>query len=210
MKDRNFKRDYLFVFVAINYTLSILLSLFIGLTGGHESRFISLSYVSMFIPAITVLLMTAIFKAPVNKFDWNRVPVKWIIPALFLMPVVIHAVCLPLLTILNNASLPWQGWLHADNHGLYHVPADKGWGTLTGGELVIKVIVNALTGVIIVSVLAFFEEIGWRAWMLPRLIKKFNVKKGVLIGAFIWALWHVPLYLAAFLTLIMCHYTQRC
>ncbi len=32
--------------------------------------------------------------------------------------------------------------------------------------------------------------------MLPRLIKKFNVKKGIIIGAFIWALWHVPFILS--------------
>ncbi len=119
MKDRNFKKDYIAVFVAINYALSILLSLFIGITGGHKSKFIGLGYISMFIPAVAVLIMTKEFKVPVNKFDWNRFPVKWIIPALFLMPVVIHAACLPLLTVLNNGSLPWQAWLYADNQSSY-------------------------------------------------------------------------------------------
>jgi len=146
----------------------------------------------MFIPAIAVLLMTNVFKAPVDKFDWNKLPLKWIIPALLLMPVVIHAVCLPLVSFLNNGSLPWQTWLHADNNGLYHAPIDKGWGTLTKSELVIKIVVNAIVGVIIVSVLAFFEEIGWRVWMLPRLVKRFNAKKGIIIGSLVWALWHVP------------------
>jgi len=35
--------------------------------------------------------------------------------------------------------------------------------------------------------------------MLQRLIKKFNVKKGVLAGALIWALWHVPFMLSGIL-----------
>ena len=37
--------------------------------------------------------------------------------------------------------------------------------------------------------------------MLPRLIKLFNVKTGVFIGALIWALWHVPFMLSGILYL---------
>ena len=196
MKDSDFKKDYIAVFVAINYALSILLSVFIGFTGGHESEFIDVGYISMFIPAVAVLIMTNAFKAPVNKFDWNRFPIKWIIPALFLMPVVIHAVCLPLLSVLNNGSLPWQTWLTPDESGLYHSPDERGWGTITASSLILKIFINAIIGIIVVSALAFFEEIGWRAWMLPRLIKRYNVKKGIIIGALVWALWHVPFILS--------------
>ena len=31
--------------------------------------------------------MTNVCKAAVNKYDWNRFTFKWIIPALFLLPV---------------------------------------------------------------------------------------------------------------------------
>jgi membrane protease YdiL (CAAX protease family) len=37
--------------------------------------------------------------------------------------------------------------------------------------------------------------------MLPRLIKQFNVKKGIFIGSLIWALWHVPFMLSGILYL---------
>jgi CAAX protease family protein len=183
------------IFVIITYLLGIVLSVFIAVTGGHESRFILSGYLSMFIPAIAVLIMDTIFKDPLN-INWNQLPVKWILPALFLMPAVIHAVCLPLTSFLNNGNLPWQLWLNPNEHSLYHSPANKGWGILNHSELIARIIVNAITGVIIVSVLALFEEVGWRAWMLPRLIKIFNVKKGVLIGAFVWALWHIPFILS--------------
>lgn len=189
------KKNHLVIFIAITYCLGILLSLFIALTGGHESKFIAEGYASMFIPAIAVCVVSTVYKSPA-KVNWNEFPVKWIFPALFLMPLVIHIVCLPLASFLNNGSLPWQSWLHADNNGLYYSPADKGWGVLKNNELIIKIIINAFIGLIIVFMLAFFEEIGWRAWMLPRLIKKFNTKKGILIGSFIWALWHVPFILS--------------
>jgi len=195
MKERN----NLLLFIAITFGLSILLSLFIGFTGGHESKFICLQFASMPIPAIAVLVMSNVFKAPVTDIKSGKLPVGWLLPALFLMPVIIHAVCLPLIAVLNRGRLPWQSWLIIKKENLYISPDNFGWGALSLNRLVFKIFINAITGFVIVSALAFLEEIGWRAWMLPRLIKKFNVKKGVLAGALIWALWHVPFMLSGIL-----------
>src|SRR5690242_18356323 len=104
MKEKN---DIL-AFIAIAFSLSILLSLFIGLTGRHESKFIWLQFVSMPIPAIAVLIMTNLFKAPVKEIKWNKLPVYWLALALLLMPVTIHIICLPLMSFLNNGTLQWQ------------------------------------------------------------------------------------------------------
>jgi membrane protease YdiL (CAAX protease family) len=193
------EKKYIFLFIAITFGLSILLSLSIGLTGGHESKFVWLQFASMPIPALAVFIMTNIFKAPVIELEWNRFPIRWLPLALFLMPLTIHIVCLPLIAFLNNGSLPWQPWLTMNKEGLYYSPDSLGWGTLTLSRLVFRILINAITGVIIVSLLAYLEEIGWRAWMLPRLIKEFNVRKGVLLGAAIWALWHVPFMLSGIL-----------
>jgi hypothetical protein len=32
---------------------------------------------------------------------------------------------------LQEGSLPWQDWLTPGQDGLYHSPADRGWGALT-------------------------------------------------------------------------------
>ena len=50
------------------------------------------------------------------------------------------------------------------------------------------------TGVI-GSFAAFGEEGGWRAYMMPKLIKLFGGKKALplIIGGIIWGLWHAPL-----------------
>lgn len=197
MKERN----NLLVFIVITFSLSVLLSLFIGFTGGHESKFIWLQFASMPIPAIAVLLMNKLFKAPVKEIEWNKLPIYWCLLALLLMPVTIHIVCLPLINFLNNGAFPWQSWLTTKKSGLYISPANRGWGRLTSSGLVFKIFINAITGVVIVSALAFLEEIGWRGWMLPRLIKQFNVKKGILIGSLVWALWHVPFMLSGILYL---------
>ena len=40
---------------------------------------------------------------------------------------------------------------------------------------------------------AFGEEFGWRGYMLPRLARRFTLRKAVLIHAFIWWAWHLPI-----------------
>jgi uncharacterized protein len=39
---------------------------------------------------------------------------------------------------------------------------------------------------------AFGEEFGWRGYMLPRLAERYGAKKGLLLHAFIWWFWHLP------------------
>jgi uncharacterized protein len=55
-------------------------------------------------------------------------------------------------------------------------------------------IVSFAVGLIIGLVLAAGEEIGWRGYMLTRLIDS-GIPRPVLAGGLIWALWHVPLVL---------------
>ena len=62
--------------------------------------------------------------------------------------------------------------------------------------LVGHILLNAIAGLVIVSFLAFFEEIGWRAWLLPRLANRIGARRAVLVPSLIWALWPVPFQLS--------------
>jgi membrane protease YdiL (CAAX protease family) len=191
--ERATSRDIL-VFVGTAYALSVALSLLIGLTGGHESPLIPLSYLSMFLPSIAVLLVTAAMnEAP--RVRWNSFPMRFLPVALLLIPGVLHAVMLPLMGRVEG-RVPWQDWLTRQADGLYHAPASRGWGTLTIQGLVAHVVLNAVVGLIVVSSLAFFEEIGWRAWLLPRLVDRIGARRAVVASSVIWALWHVPFQLS--------------
>lgn len=182
------------VFVSIAYALSIALSLLIGLTGGHESHLIGLGYLSMFLPTAAVVIVS-ITMHETPRIDWTRLPVKYVPLALFLMPLAMHAAMLSTAAVLDG-SLRWQPWLTPQADGLYHTPAERGWGELTAGGLAGRIVLNALVGLMIVSILALFEEIGWRAWLLPRLAARMGARRAIVVGAIFWAYWHVPFALS--------------
>jgi hypothetical protein len=41
--------------------------------------------------------------------------------------------------------------------GHFHTPPELGWGTITRGELGLRIILNAVAGLVIVSLLVFFR-----------------------------------------------------
>jgi membrane protease YdiL (CAAX protease family) len=181
-------------FIVTVYALGIALSLVIGLTGGHESRLIGLGYLSMVAPSVAVLIAgLPMNEAP--RLRWDRFPVNYLPVALFLIPGVLHAVMLPSVVTVEG-GLHWQDWLRPQADGLYHTPASRGWGALTIGGLAEHIALNAAVGLIAVSFLALFEEIGWRAWLLPRLRDRMGARRAVVITAVVWALWHVPFQLS--------------
>lgn len=179
-------------FLAIVYGLSIALSLVVGLTGGHDGALIGLRWLSMFLPSVAVLAVALV--ANEKPLIRSKVPLRYLPVAIFLFPVVAHAVMLPTMSITEG--LQWQDWLTPHSDGLYHTPASRGWGVLTVEGLAGRIVLNAVVGLAVASFLSFFEEVGWRAWLLPRLNARMSARKAVLLSALIWGAWHVPFELS--------------
>ncbi len=52
-----------------------------------------------------------------------------------------------------------------------------------------------LPQVVVIVLIAIGEEYGWRGFLLPRLMQKFNVLYSSIILGLIWGFWHLPAYL---------------
>jgi membrane protease YdiL (CAAX protease family) len=182
----------LFAFIVLVYTLSIALSLVVALTGGSQSHLaLGFGVASMFVPAVAMLVVVFGMQAEAPLLRWNRFPLIYLPVALLLMPVAMHAVMLPVAAALWG-ELPWANWLAPEADGLYHTSAARNWGVLTPAGFAARLAANIVVGLAANSALAFFEEIGWRAWMLPRLIERMNIQRAVTVSALIWAFWHTP------------------
>jgi membrane protease YdiL (CAAX protease family) len=178
------------LYLGITYFLAITLSVVIGVAGGQTIPYLGLGIISMLIPALTVVILSsAINEGP--RVNWNLFPGTYFPLALLLIPLVMQAAMLPTTYILEG-KIPWQHWLYPAADGLYHTPADKAWGIVSQAGLITHLITNAVIGVIIVSFMALFEEIGWRGWLLPRLSEKLGSVHAVILTSVIWAFWHLP------------------
>lgn len=91
-----------FLYVAVAYGLSLILGAFVGLTGGHDSPYIAMGYLSMFFPTIAVICVCALFRERA-QFHWDRFPVKYLPLALFLMPVLMHVSMLFLTALVERS-----------------------------------------------------------------------------------------------------------
>ena len=61
-------------------------------------------------------------------------------------------------------------------------------------NLLIPIILNLSIGILFSMIAYLGEELGWRAFMYPKLTN-IGVTKGLILGGFIWGLWHLPLIL---------------
>ncbi|MEU6561928.1 CPBP family intramembrane glutamic endopeptidase [Nocardia nova] len=85
----------------------------------------------------------------------------------------------------------------------YEISAALGWYhfdlTSAGADLIAGMIVEALTVMIVATVpQALGEEIGWRGWLLPRLIAWRGTPAAFVVTGIVWALWHAPLTLLGY------------
>jgi membrane protease YdiL (CAAX protease family) len=105
------------------------------------------------------------------------------------------ALILPIIIGLVAYGIAWMSGLAQFD------PKPEGLATQLIGEssspvmiFVVMVALTATIGTVFGVLTAAGEEIGWRGYMLTRLIDA-GVPRPVLVSGLIWGLWHVPLIL---------------
>ena len=168
------------VFLATSFGLSTLLSLPLWFWGGMQNPYLELiGFALMWSPAIAALLAVLIagrpFRFAANLGLW---PVGNLRRFLFyLASAAVMMIAFSLLALIIPAYL-----------GLY--PGD----ILSVQDLIAMQLVGVLVLTIINVLGALGEEIGWRGWLLPRLMHLGTIK-AILITGIIWGLFHAPFVL---------------
>jgi membrane protease YdiL (CAAX protease family) len=159
------------VFYVITLALAVVVRLAVPLVG--EASLL----LTMLTPAVaTVVMLTVIapeggFRQALASLGLDRAGLKgW--PLAIAAPAVIHGAGFFLLAVLGLAVIV--------------APAT--------GMSPVFMIFKIITGLVIATVLAMFEEVGWRGYMLPRL-KGLPVLSAMLVVGLLHGIWHLPLLL---------------
>ncbi|MFI6172320.1 type II CAAX prenyl endopeptidase Rce1 family protein [Nocardia sp. NPDC051052] len=79
------------------------------------------------------------------------------------------------------------GWASGLAHFTSPAGTSSGWGSFAG-ELLVGTVLGTAVGL----VFALGEELGWRGYLLTRLIDA-GVPRPLMVSGLIWAAWHLPL-----------------
>lgn len=176
------------LFLGILFVLSIIMNILVITT---ES--LPLIAVYMFTPALASILARILLREGFNDISFRLSQLKiWRGIALAVtIPMIICGITYSIAwsSGLANFQIPLGGMLDPifQTLGLQHLPVPL--------NFVIMVIITGILGSLFNLIPVMGEEVGWRGYMLTRLIDA-KVPRPVLVSGLIWATWHVPIVAA--------------
>lgn len=194
------------VFLVLAFGLAWLVALPLWLGDGVKSPLLTpIGFAMMTTPAIAALIVVLFIERPSNRAQ--ALGLRPIGPRKRFLGFLALAVVVPVALILS--ALVVGGLL-----GVYHADLVEfsGFRVMLDAQLAasgidelpvpIEALVAAqcaavLAGALFNTLPALGEEIGWRGWLLPRLLPLGPVP-AILISGVIWGLWHAPLILLGY------------
>lgn len=153
--------------------------------------------VGMWTPAIASIIMAK----GVEKTSWRtRVGLRfrgrwkqllvWT-PLALLVIITLHAITAVLMVLRGvPGDLTGATWMQISTEAI-----SEAAGMDVGPPVVfLSLLVGAVAGLVVTSVFALGEEIGWRGWLWPAL-RPLGRIGGSVVGGVIWSLWHLPIVL---------------
>ncbi len=172
-----------FLFSSVPYTLIIH-------TGHLATGSGTMVFLLMWCPALAAFTACRIFDIDVAKLGWRWRPTRYevwayFVPLLYSIPVYLGTwIFLPGAFAFSTFAAEMS-----TAFGFPHSPRLTAW--------LLAIPAYASVGVIGSMTRALGEEIGWRGFLLPRLVGRVGFTAGCLLSGCIWAVWHYPLLLFA-------------
>ncbi len=191
MTESRLNKKGLYSFLAITFGLTILVAVIMKLSGMSvvEGDIFSAQLILagvMFVPALS----SVIVRQFITREGWKDSGLKWgkfkdyfhiwyLVPLIFAM--------IYLITYLLGNRPDWSLTVFTAAEGLA-LPAPAGY-------MIVSIFVSTLLLTpFINSVAGFGEELGWRGYLLPKLMP-LGSQKALWIHGLIWGLWHTPFVL---------------
>jgi membrane protease YdiL (CAAX protease family) len=172
-----------FAFSAVFYALVLIA----GQVGGGAGRYVT---GLMWCPGFAALLTCRIHAIPITSLGWHWAGFR---PqaASYLLPVAYSLVAYAAIWGTGLGSFPNPTFLR-ESIAAVGIAAMPSWAAV-----MLMVLLNAVYGFIRSCANALGEEIGWRGFLAPHLVRTRGFTGASLITGCIWAAWHYPILLFA-------------
>ena len=140
----------------------------------------------MWCPAVAAILTCVLTKRPWHEFGWRLGKLKylltgWAFPLLYIWPAYL------LVWATGVGGFP-EAHQVEKIRGILHMPSAPTWAPLT-----LYYLIGSVAAVLFSCIWVAGEEIGWRGFLVPELIKVTSFTRTALISGVIWTAWHAPL-----------------
>ena len=180
----NLTKKRLFIYLGLSFGMAWLIFFIFIFTGhtwtGSSPEMLSLVSLGMLAPAIAHVITRKITNEGFRLTGENSMMLgidlkgrKWVF---FLL-----AVILPVVYATLGDGVIWL-----------MCPEAFGEAEVSSFAVIIYPLLAIVQGVVL-SFAAFGEELGWRGYMMPKLVELMGMPKAIIIGGIIWGLWHAPL-----------------
>jgi len=190
LSDRSSLSRQILVFLALVFSFSSVPYFLVIHTGHLATGNGMIVFLLMWCPALAALATCRIFHIDIGSLGWSWRPVRYEIWA-YLVPI-FYSFPVYLVTWLSIAGSFGFTAFAAESStafGFPHWPHTATW--------LLTLPAYASVGVLGSMTRALGEEIGWRGFLLPRLVGRAGFTVGCLVSGCIWAVWHYPLLLFA-------------
>ncbi|HEY5558020.1 type II CAAX endopeptidase family protein [Acetobacterium sp.] len=182
----------LFIFLGLTFVLTWIVEFTLMANGGLSGPYAYIVLAGiMFIPALSVVITRLITKEGFKNFGLKprfKGHIRYYVTAWFAPSLLI--VCGALFYFLISPS--HFDLTMSNMFQLYRAQgADATQSTLMASFLA-QVVVGLLFGPLLNIITTLGEEIGWRGYLLPKLMEMVSGRKAVAISGAIWGLWHAP------------------
>ena len=144
----------------------------------------------MWCPGIAALISMKILKRSLKELGWKWGKTKYQIQSYFI----------PFIYALIAYLIIWGfGWgKFYDSEFVATISNSLGLTEMDNKSVIaIYVLQEAIIGILIGSIFALGEEIGWRGFLVPELYKTQGFTKTSVISGLVWGVWHLPILLFA-------------
>ncbi|MBC3795615.1 CPBP family intramembrane glutamic endopeptidase [Acetobacterium tundrae] len=181
------------VFLGIVFILTWGVEFTLMANGGYSNPYLTLILAGvMLIPAISVILTRLITKEGFKEFGLKPhfkghirfYLMGWFGPSLL---IILGAICYYLIFPANFD--PTMSNLTE----LYKAKGVDATASMMTTIFIAQFAAGMLLSPVLNIITTLGEEIGWRGYLLPKLMERFSARTSILISGAIWGLWHAPI-----------------